>query len=205
MADKIIVEPIVHNIEIIKQVNEVSVSSPGPQGQKGSSILTSPGLPSNSLGRDGDYYLDSVSDILYGPKVSGSWPPTGILLRGLTGETGAKGDTGYSIYTGDSVPSNTLGNNGDIYIISSNNAIYKKSGGAWQTPETLVAKTNWSYVHEQQTNQTVWNITHNLGYRPSASIIDYGSNNVEADINFVDVNSLTITFSTPMSGYAYLS
>lgn len=205
MTDNIIVQPVVNNIEVIKQVNEVLVASPGPQGAKGSSILNGSGLPNSSFGLDGDYYLDSITDILYGPKVSGSWPATGILIKGSTGATGPKGDSGYSVFTGAIAPSNSIGNNGDVYIRSSNNTIYSKSAGVWQSPVTLVDRSNWSYVFEQQSNQTVWNITHNLGYRPSASIIDYGSNSLEADIAFVDVNSMTITFSTPTSGYAYLS
>lgn len=194
-----------NNIEIIKQTNNIVVASPGPQGAKGASILTGGGLPSNSIGIDGDYYFNSITDVLYGPKFSGSWPNTGNLIRGATGVDGVKGDAGYSVFTGSTTPSNTLGNNGDVYIRASDNLIYSKSAGIWQTPQTLVSKSNWSYVHEQQSNATVWNITHNLGYRPSTSIIDYGSNNLEADIAYVDVNSITITFSIPTSGYAYLA
>jgi hypothetical protein len=205
MSENIIVEPIIHNIEIIKQANEVTVSYPGPQGEKGSSILNGAGLPSSSLGRNGDYYLDSVSNILYGPKVSDIWPSSGILIKGSTGAQGPKGDRGYSLYLGTSAPSNSLGLDGDVYVRSSDNLVYSKANGVWQTPETLISKSNWSYTYEQQSNQYVWIINHNLGYNPSVDIIDNGGNSIEGDISYTDTNNLTITFTSLVSGFAYLT
>jgi hypothetical protein len=205
MTENIIVEPIVHNIQVVKQVNEVTVLHPGLQGEKGSSIITGSGLPSNSLGRTGDYYLNSLTNILYGPKGVTEWPSSGILIQGTQGLQGDKGDRGYSVYEGATNPSNSLGLDGDIYIQSASNAIYTKSSGVWQTPEVLVAKSNWSYSYEQQSNQFVWNINHNLGYNPSVDIIDNGGNSIEGDISYTDTNSLTITFTSLVSGFAYLT
>jgi hypothetical protein len=205
MSENIIVEPIVYNVEVIKQVNEVSVLHPGLQGEKGSSILSGSGLPSGSLGRVGDYYLNSSTNILYGPKTTNGWPGTGILIQGTKGDQGDKGDRGYSIYAGSTNPSNTLGLNGDIYVQSSSNAIYTKTSGVWQAPEILIARSNWSYTHEQQSNQLVWNITHNLGYNPSVDIIDNGGNSIEGDISYTNTNTLTITFTSLVSGFAYLT
>jgi len=62
-----------------------------------------------------------------------------------------------------------------------------------------------SFTYEQQSNSTIWNITHNLGFRPAVTVIDYGQNNIECDINHVNENSLTLTFSDAISGHAYLS
>lgn len=205
MSENIIVEPIIHNIEVTKQVNEVIVSYPGPQGEKGSSILNGPGIPNNTLGRNGDYYLDSISNVLYGPKVSDTWPSQGILIKGSTGEKGDKGDRGYSLYLGSAVPSNSLGLDGDTYIQTPSNLVYTKSSGVWQSPETLISKASWSYTHEQQSNQYVWTINHNLGYKPSVDIIDNGGNSIEGDISYTDTNSLTITFTSLVSGFAYLT
>jgi hypothetical protein len=54
----------------------------GPNGAPGSVIYSGIGIPSNSLGVDGDYYLDQASAILYGPKASNVWPGSGLDLRG---------------------------------------------------------------------------------------------------------------------------
>ena len=62
-----------------------------------------------------------------------------------------------------------------------------------------------NYTFEQQTNATVWNITHNLGYRPAVTVQDYGKITLEGDLSHTDANSLVLTFSQAVSGYAYLS
>jgi len=63
----------------------------------------------------------------------------------------------------------------------------------------------YSYSFEQQSNSTTWIVTHNLGYKPAVDIIDYGGNNIEADITHTSNLSLTITLNPGSSGYAYLS
>ena len=68
-----------------------------------------------------------------------------------------------------------------------------------------------SYTFEQQTARrggdidNGWHIHHNLGFRPNVVVMDYGSNNIECDIKHTDQNSLVLTFSEAISGYAYLS
>lgn len=58
------------------------VGPQGIQGVPGSVIYEGTGVPSNSLGVDGDYYIDQASAFLFGPKVAGAWPVTGVDLRG---------------------------------------------------------------------------------------------------------------------------
>lgn len=65
--------------------------------------------------------------------------------------------------------------------------------------------TNIYYTHEQQVDSTSWSITHNLGYRPAVLVKRYDKITVEGDIDHTTVNALVITFSDPISGYAYLS
>jgi hypothetical protein len=62
-----------------------------------------------------------------------------------------------------------------------------------------------SYTYEKQVASTVWNISHNLHFKPNVIVMDYGSNQVECDIEYVDLDTVTLTFSQAMSGYAYLS
>jgi hypothetical protein len=205
MSEQITVIKADNQITVVEVPNTVSVAMSGVQGPRGSSILNGTGLPSSNLGNISDYYLDSLTDILYGPKASNGWPSTGILIKGSQGPTGAKGDQGYSIFTGITNPSNSLGNNGDVYIYSTANLIYTKVGGVWTNAQEIASKSNWSYTYEQQSNSTLWNVTHNLGYNPSVDIIDYGNNNIEGDISYTNTNSLTITLSIPASGYAYLT
>jgi hypothetical protein len=62
-------------------------------------------------------------------------------VRGTPGPTGAKGDAGdpgailvgdgANILTGDGVPDNGIGTDGDLYINNLNGDVYKKVSGAW--------------------------------------------------------------------------
>lgn len=62
----------------------------GAPGAHGATLLTGEGSPTAQNGAEGDYYIDSESGQLYGPKASGSW----ALLMSLVGPTGAKGADG---------------------------------------------------------------------------------------------------------------
>ena len=48
--------------------NDVVISTSGPQGPRGKTILNGAGAPSNSLGLGGDFYYDRVTTRFYGPK-----------------------------------------------------------------------------------------------------------------------------------------
>lgn len=50
-----------------------------------------------------------------------------------------------------------------------------------------------------------WIIEHNLNKYPIISIMDDSGNQVEADINYNSLNSVTITFAKPLSGKAVLT
>lgn len=61
------------------------------------------------------------------------------------------------------------------------------------------------YTHNQLSAESVWNITHNLGKVPSVTVVDSGGTEVVGEIEHHNVNSLTITFSAPFTGKAYLN
>jgi len=50
--------------------NDVVVSSPGPQGPRGKTILNGTGAPSNAIGLEGDFYYDKNTTRFYGPKLN---------------------------------------------------------------------------------------------------------------------------------------
>lgn len=55
-------------------------------------ILNGKGAPSNTLGINGDFYIDTRSLLIYGPKTKSKWP----LPQNLQGPTGAAGASGTS-------------------------------------------------------------------------------------------------------------
>jgi len=60
----------------------------GTNGEDGSTVLNGAGAPADSLGNNGDFYLDTTNNKVYGPKVGGAWPASGVSLVGPPGDDG---------------------------------------------------------------------------------------------------------------------
>ncbi len=63
----------------------------GTAGMAGASLLSGSTPPTADGGKAGDFWLDTASEVLYGPKTTSGWPATGARL---VGSAGAKGDAG---------------------------------------------------------------------------------------------------------------
>jgi len=70
--------------------------------------------------------------------------------------------------------------------------------------ESILCNT-CSYIHTQDVPLTTWIINHNLGSFPSVTVVDSLNHVVVGDISYNNSNMLTITFSIPFAGYAYLN
>jgi hypothetical protein len=93
-------------------------------------VISGSGAPSNSIGNDGDAYIDITNGTLYGPKASGSWPGVGTAVNGNT------------LRNGTGAPAGGLGNNGDFYIDTAADVIYgPKASNVWPTPGTNLVGT----------------------------------------------------------------
>lgn len=68
------------------------------------------------------------------------------------------------------------------------------------TPLTALA-----YAHIQDVPTTEWLITHTLPYSPSVTVIDSAGRVVEGDVTYPSGSTITVTFSAPFAGVAYLS
>ena len=73
-------------VVVTEVVNDVIISSPGPQGPRGRTILNGDGVPSGNLGLEGDFYYDKLTTRFYGPKLlNTSWAgATNYLLSTMT-------------------------------------------------------------------------------------------------------------------------
>ena len=63
----------------------------GMTGSTGSTIIDGITVPDNTLGNDGDLFLNTNDSTLYGPKAGGIWGSTPLNLYGAKGETGMTG------------------------------------------------------------------------------------------------------------------
>lgn len=61
------------------------------------------------------------------------------------------------------------------------------------------------YTHEQGIPKKTWTISHGLNKYPTAAAVDTAQTVVIGEINYIDLNNLTITFNASFSGEAYLN
>ena len=60
-----------------------------------------------------------------------------VPINSTVTPSGIKGEDGTQIYVEASLPSNLLGNEGDIYIYTDNSNLYEKVGGTWELKTVL--------------------------------------------------------------------
>lgn len=69
----------------------------------------------------------------------------------------------------------------------------------------LTSSFKFAHIHTQTSASSSWSITHGLGKYPSATVVDSAGSEVIGEVNYTDNNNLTITFTAPFSGKAYLN
>lgn len=103
----------------------------GENGKSGSNIYSGRVLPSSTTGVVGDYYINTATGFLYGPKTATGWG-TGYSLKGPAGATGATGTAGSKTWSGSGVPGVSLGSIGDFYLDKSSYLLYgPKTNTGW--------------------------------------------------------------------------
>lgn len=143
-------------------------------------------------------WLGTDGNLIYGLANKPSAPQhlvfIGIVTRknANNGEIFVKVQNGFELKELHDVAVQTPSNN-DVLT-------YEASTGLWKPKKTALR-----FVHTQAAALATWEITHNMGYMPSITVIDSGGNEVEGNIVYNDTDTLTLIFSSEMSGTAYLS
>jgi hypothetical protein len=89
-------------------------------------ILNGVGIPSKTIGINGDFYIDTKNLNLYGPKTKGSWkvgtslkqadPKSVTTVNGAVGDKGAQGDKGDKGATGSTGATGSAGLSGAVGV-----------------------------------------------------------------------------------------
>ena len=73
----------------------------------------------------------------------------------------------------------------------------------------LSSQGSSTFVFDQVVPKMVWGtngiVTHNLGKFPSITVIDTGGTVVNGEYTYIDTNNITLNFSAPFAGKAYLN
>ncbi len=128
----------------------------GVAGADGKTVSNGTSNPVSGTGVDGDFYINTATNTLFGPKANGAWPsgvslvgPTGATgpqgiqgSTGATGATGVAGADGKTVRNGTSNPVSGTGVDGDFYINTATNTLFgPKANGAWPSGVSLVGPT----------------------------------------------------------------
>jgi hypothetical protein len=97
---------------------------------------------------------------------------------------------------------------GTISIVRSTNTAQVRpfNTAAAASPAVVNVGTSFQYfVFNQNSPSATWSITHNLGRRPSVTVVDSAGTVVIGEVTYTSDNALTIQFSAGFSGQAYLN
>ena len=90
-----------------------------------------------------------------------------VGLDGIDGTNGTNGTSGSMIFNGNGTPSNTLGNDTDLYINNLNNEYYQKDSGSWGSPVGTFGSGGGGGVTDHS-NLTGLNVDDHLQYHTDA-------------------------------------
>lgn len=109
-----------------------SLLAPTPASpEPAKTILNGSSIPAAELGTDGDFYIDTVSYRIYGPKQNNSWG-NGVSLIAPAAENN-------SILNGNGAPTTTLGKTGDFYLDTTSYKLYgPKNTTGWGLSVNLI-------------------------------------------------------------------
>ena len=93
----------------------------------------------------------------------------------------------------------------DEIIISDGEASDPKFKTKNTSLKAISSFNNVTFDFRQGVPSATWIIQHNLNKYPSATVVDSGKNVNIGDITYDSKNQITIRFSAPFSGEAYLN
>ena len=73
-----------------------------------------------------------------------------------------------------------------------------------QGPPGTINPSDIAYTHTQAIANSVWTINHNLGFNPTAVVLDSAGTNCEGSFSYPTVNQMVITFNSAFTGTAYI-
>lgn len=113
----------------------------GPAGGNGLNLLSGTSDPVSTTGIDGEYYINTTTYRIFGPKTAGNWGAGSIISgpQGIQGISGIAGINGTTIYFSYIPPNAITGNDGDFWIDENHAKVYgPKTAGSWGSGASYV-------------------------------------------------------------------
>lgn len=90
--------------------------------------------------------------------------------------------------------------NGNLLPVTVSSSSVALTGTVTANGESLT-----SYTHNQTTTATSWTINHNMNKKPSVTVVDSANTYVIGEVEYLDANSLTVSFKNAFKGKAHLN
>lgn len=170
----------------------------GLTGAAGSVWQSAAGAPLNTLGANGDYYLNTSTGDVYGPKTGGVWGAILMNLKGPKGDTGAAGSGGTGGGTtwliGTSDPTGTTGADGNMYLNTSSTVVWSRSAGTWTAVGAMPPIATTAQAQAATSNLVLMTPAHTREYLDQ---FGFGSTylNTVADCNTAGANGQFFAYS----------
>lgn len=157
--------------------HNVAVALVGLQGARGSQIHKGTGEPDPELGAIGDYWIDSSTVSLYGPKTQEGWGNTFIPL----GTDSINDIPGFAVDEPQS------------------GEVLQFNGSNWVNAAIR-------FTHIQTVASTEWTIYHGLGAKPGGVlVVDDSDVAFFGDIEHLDLNTFKVYLAVAKTGKVYVS
>jgi len=117
-------------------------------------------------------------------------------------DIGTANPSNYGVYKISNVTNLT---NGFLFSLILQGGNGEPSTSVIALSATGISTTDAFYTFTQSTASATWNVQHNLEKYPSVTVIDSANDVVYGNTTYIDENNLTINFSAPFSGKAYLN
>jgi hypothetical protein len=126
-------------------------------------ILNGPGNPLVQDGVDGDFYISTKQNVIFGPKASGIWPTPGVSLVGPQGVPGDIGATGPQGIPGPAGSGFTWVNVTGASVQATSNTGYMANSGSQVTITLPAVPAVGDVVRVSGIGPSGWKIAQNAG------------------------------------------
>ena len=92
----------------------------------------------------------------------------------------------------------------DIIVVQPVIPIVEITAPGPQGPAGAFTPSDIAYTHTQASASATWTINHNLGFNPTAVVLDSAGTNCEGSFSYPTVNQMVITFNSAFTGTAYI-
>jgi hypothetical protein len=92
----------------------------------------------------------------------------------------------------------------DIIVVQPVIPIVEVTAPGPQGPAGSFSPGDVAYTHTQAVSSSTWTINHNLGFNPTAVVLDSAGTNCEGSFSYPTVNQMVITFNSAFTGTAYI-